>query len=38
MLFFAENPIKIGVSAYFEKGKKGRKCEKRLSQICPRLS
>ena len=28
MLFFAESPIKIGVWAYFEKGRKGQKCEK----------
>ena len=25
---FAEKPIKIGVRAIFEKGKKGQKCEK----------
>ena len=28
MLCFAESPIKLGVLAYFEKGKKGQKCEK----------
>ena len=31
-LYFCWKHIKIGVSAYFEKGKKGPKCEKRLSQ------
>ena len=37
-IVFAESPIKIGVSANLEKGKKGQKCEKGRVKICPRLS
>ena len=36
-LFFAESPMKIGVSTYFEKGKRANNVKRVESNICPRL-